>query len=445
MCIPLQSRPQSQPRRFSASEAVAYALVNSPQIKNSVLETEAARAKVSETISAGLPQISASATLLHYPMVQQFVIENTGFPPFASPDKKVGDPIGLALQLQNSFTGSIEARQMIFNGSYLVGLKASRTYTQLSERQLAQAREEVAEQVLKSYWGLLVSQEQTRLLDVSISRLDSTCRETRALLKNGFVEQIDLNRLEVALNNIRAERQKTFRLLELASCALKFRMGMPVRDSIELSSRLDEINTAAIMPAPTEMDFNRRSEYAALQTQKVLAGLQVKNIQAGYYPSVFGLATLGVNSAASRIRNLGNFGQKDRYIPYNFIGLNVSVPVFDGLAKKYQIQQARINQRRVENGMRQLENGINLEISQANTNLANARTSLDIQKRNLDLAQEVVRVSKVKYQQGVGSNLEVTTAESGLKESQTNYYTALYDFIIAKIDLDKVQGKLLSE
>jgi outer membrane protein TolC len=222
-------------------------------------------------------------------------------------------------------------------------------------------------------------------------------------------------------------------------------MGMSVKDSIILTSRLDETNTNGILPANLTLDYSRRTDYSILQTQKSLARLQIQNIKSGYLPSLFGLVTLGFNSAAESFPNLGNIGQRDRYVPYSYIGLNLSVPVFDGMQKKYQVAQKNLELEKINNGFKQLENAIDLELNQANINLANAQTNLDIQKRNLDLAKEVVRVAKVKYKQGVGSNLEVTNAESDLKESQTNYYTALYDFMVAKIDLDKAQGQLLPD
>jgi outer membrane protein TolC len=222
-------------------------------------------------------------------------------------------------------------------------------------------------------------------------------------------------------------------------------MGMPVKDSIELSENLNQVNPESILPADPTIDYSKRIEYSTLQTQKQLAALSLKNIKAGYLPSLVGLATLGVNSAASKFGNLSNFSEKNRYAPYGYIGLSLSVPVFDGFQKKYQAQQARFNINKLNNGFKQLENAIDLELNQANINLANANTSLEIQKRNLKLAEEVVRVSKVKYRQGVGSNLEVTNSESSLKESQSNYYSALYDFIISKIDLDKAQGILVAE
>ena len=435
----------AQVKTMSPQQAVRYAFDNSPTIKNAVLETEAAKAKVQETIGTGLPQVKGGTTILHYPEIQRFVLENTPNSPFYTPQLKDNAPIAFALQLANSLTGSIEATQLLFNGNYLVGLKASRTYQELSAKQLKQAKVTLAEQVMKAYYLILVNQEKSRLLDLNVSRLDSTLREVQALYKNGFAEKVDLDRLEVSLNNLKAERQKTNRLLSLGRNALKFQMGMPLSDSLELSGKLNDVNPDSLSPASGNFDYNNRIEYSLLNTQKSLANLQLKNVQAGYMPTLVGLATLGVNSAASRFANLGNITEKNRYAPYGFVGLNLSVPIFDGFQKKYQAQQARINIQKVDNMKKMVESSIDLEVSQANTNLANAFTNFEIQKRNLKLAEEVIRVTKVKYRQGLGSNLEVTNAESDLKESQVNYYSAMYDFIIAKIDLDKAQGKLVND
>jgi len=441
----------AQVRTFSANEAIQFALENSQLVRNAKLDTDIAAAKVQETIGIGLPQISGSASVLHYPQIQKFVLENTpGTPFFISPDAfkgapAINAPIAFGLALENSLTGNIQASQLLFNGNYLVGLKASKTYQELSAKQLKQARTSIAEQVSKTYYSILVNNEKARLLDLNLSRLDSTCREIRVLFKNGFAEQIDVNRLEVALNNLKSEKQKTIRLLQLARYGLKLQMGMPVGDSLVLTGKLDEVNPDSLQAFGGTVEYSRRIEYSTLQTQKALTALDLKNVQAGYYPTLVAIANLGVNSAASKFSNLSNFNEKFRYAPFSFFGLNLSVPVFDGLQKKYKAEQSRINMMKISNGMKQLENVIDFEVKQANINLANAFESYAIQKRNLKLAEEVVRVSKVKYRQGVGSNLEVTNAESSLKESQTNYYTALYDFIIAKIDLDKAQGQLLKD
>lgn len=438
-----QSKAQFQ--ALSVEQAVKYALQNSMAIKNAYLNEEIAKARVSETRAAGLPQISGAASIMHYPEIQRFVLENTPNTPFYTNQLPNDAPIAFGLQLANSLTGTLSATQLLFNGSYLVGLRASKTYRELSARELKQAKISLSEQIQKTYYTILVNQEKTKLFDLSINRLDSTYRETKALFKNGFVEQIDIDRLEVSLNNLKAEKQKADRMLRLSTLGLKLQMGMPVKDSIQLTSSLEQVQVEGIAPANTTLDYSKRIEYQTLQTQKALAALDMDNIKAGYYPSLVGLATLGVNSAASRFENLGNISEKNRYAPYGFIGISLNVPVFDGLEKKYKYQQSKLKLQKVNHGLKELENVIDLELNQANISLANAQTNLEIQKRNLKLAQEVVRVSKVKYRQGVGSNLEVTNAEASLKESQTNYYTALYDFIIAKIDLEKAQGNLITD
>ena len=435
----------AQIHSFSAAEAIKYALENNPTIRNAKLDTEIAAAKVQETIGIGLPQLSGSASILHYPQIQRFVLETGPEFPFGPPNAPAGTPVAFGLALNNSLTGNIQASQLLFNGNYLVGLKASKTYQELSAKQLKQARINVAEQVSKTYYSILVNSEKSRLLDLNLLRLDSTLREIKLLLSNGFVEKIDADRIEVALNNLRSEKQKTARLLQLARYGLKLQMGMPVSDSLTLSGKLDELNPDSLEAFNGSVDYTRRIEYSTLQTQKALTSLDLKNIQAGYYPSLVAIATLGVNSAASQFSNLANFTEKNRYAPYSFFGVNLNVPIFDGFQKRNKAQQSRFNLMKIDNGLRQMENVIDFELRQANINLANAFENYGIQKRNLKLAEEVVRVSKIKYKQGVGSNLEVTNAESSLKESQTNFYTALYDFIIAKIDLDKAQGQLLKD
>lgn len=435
----------AQVKTMTVQEAVQYAMIHSPTIQNAQLDVDMARAKVKEVKAAGLPQISGSATVMHYPQIQAFVLENQANSPFFNPNLPVDAPVAFGLQLANSLTGTISGTQLLFNGSYLVGLKASKTYTELSAKQLKQAKIALSEQVMKAYYTIVVNAEKSKLFNLNISRLDSTHKETQALFKNGFVEKIDLDRLEVSLNNLKAEKEKTERLLRLATLALKLQMGMPVKDSLQLATTLESIQMEAVTPANTVIDYTRRIEYSSLQTQKALVNLEQRNIKAGYMPSLVLLGTLGVNSAASKFENLGNFSEKNRYVPYSYVGASLSLPIFDGFEKNYKYYQAKQSEKKVNNGLKQLENAIDFELSQSNISLENARTNLRIQDRNLKLATEVVRVSKVKYRQGVGSNLEVTNAESDLKEAQTNYYTALYDLVIAKIDLDKAQGNLVTD
>jgi outer membrane protein TolC len=179
-----------------------------------------------------------------------------------------------------------------------------------------------------------------------------------------------------------------------------------------------------------------------LQTQKELAYLDIRNNRSKYLPQLAAFGTFGYNPAATR---LGNITQGERWIDYSFVGLQLNVPIFDGLSKHYKTQQAKLAYEKSEQNMTQLQNSIDLQIRQATITLTNNLDALKSQKRNLDLAAEIVRVTRIKYQQGVGSNVEVNNAITAYKEAETNYYSALYDTLIAKVDLDKATGKLLAD
>jgi outer membrane protein TolC len=261
---------------------------------------------------------------------------------------------------------------------------------------------------------------------------------------NGFVEKIDVDRLEVQFNNLKFEQDRVNRLQELGINLLKFQMGVPLTQNITLTDSLyfEGIENFAVEPV-SNFDYNQRIEYSLLQTQKELAALDIRNNRAQYLPQLAAFGTFGYNPAASKFSNLFDF--KERWYDYSLVGLQLNVPIFDGLSKHFKTQQARLAYEKTDQNMNLLQNSIDLEMRQASINLTNSLDALKSQKRNLELASEVLRVSRIKYQQGVGSNIEVNNAITSYKEAETNFYSALYDALIAKVDMDKATGKLSAE
>ncbi|MGL4631048.1 MAG: TolC family protein, partial [Leadbetterella sp.] len=137
------------------------------------------------------------------------------------------------------------------------------------------------------------------------------------------------------------------------------------------------------------------------------------------------------------------FNPFERWFASSALSLGVRIPIYDSGVRRTQIERQKINLKKIEYGQDYLKEVFSLENNQARINLKNNLEALEIQQRNLDLSQEVLRVSKIKFQQGIGSSLEVVNAESDLKTAQNNYYSALFDLLITKVDLDKVQGKLI--
>ena len=430
------SQAQNAPQAFSLKQAVDYAIQHHELVKMSQNETKIAKAKVSEIRAIGLPQINIGAEIGN-----NFIPQSTFLPA-----EIFGGPAGefLPVEFTPKYTGSaaISASQLLFDGSYLIGLKAASTYSQLSTKQLVKDEINITELVSKAYYTVLVSRARRELLTANLSRLDTLLKQTKQMQKNGFAEKLDVDRLTVSFNNLNIEQQKTDRLRELSEMLLKFQMGMNQTDPIILTDELANVEVDMNKVKVENFNYANRIEYSILETQRDLANLDLRNIKAGYYPRVALSARYGGNMANNLFSAIG---QPDNWLSFGYVGIGLQIPVFDGLGKHYRYQQARLRLENVNHGIRMTERGIDSELKASSTNLTNAMSQLESQKQNMALAQEIARVAKIKYQEGVGTNLEVVNAETELRTAQTNYHAALFDALIAKVDLDKATGTLVQK
>lgn len=415
---------------FTLQEAIEYAQTHQSAILNARIDEEIARNTVKKTVGIGLPQVNANVNF------QDFIKVPTNLLPgefFGKPGEMI--PVRFGVKYQSS--AGVELSQLLFDGTYLVGLQASKTFKELSTKSLQRTRIETAVAVTKAYYSVLVSNEQLNLLDANMVRLKKSLKDTEALLKNGFVEKIDLDRLTVLNNNLETERENVIHLLDLNLHLLKFQMGMNINSSLTLKDSISGLNVEESLALSDTTAYKSRIEYSLLETQKKLNELDLKRYKSQYLPSI------GAFGSTTRSLQSNTFNELfDRSFPMTVIGFRISVPIISGGIRNYQVRNARLEVKKTENNLINLKNGINLEVEQAKTVYRNGFRSLENQKRNMTLAQEVLRVTKVKYEQGVGSSIEVTTAETSLKESQNNYINALYELLINKVNLDKALGKI---
>ncbi len=438
MSFLLASNLSFSQQNFSLREAVDYAVRNHVNIRNAQLDILNAEARVNEIKGIGLPQINGNFGYTNNFIIQKVFIPAKTFDPKAAE----GDVIAAEFGVRNAGQAGIGLSQILFDGSYLLGLKAADVYKELSKKALVQTKQQSAENVMKAYYSILVNEERLKLLGLNIGRLDSLLRDTKAMNVQGFVEKIDVQRLEVQRSNLKIETQNVERLQELSYYLLKFQMGKRTTDIVVLTDKLSDINANELMPEnEVDMKYTNRIEYSILQTQDRLAQLDLKNQKSAYLPKV--ILTSNFNYSTGRPQFFDLFTQP--WFNAASAGLAVQIPIFDGFQRKNRIIQSQNNLQKVKNGYELLENSIDLQVKQGQITLKNAYETLQEQKANMDLAQEIVRVSKIKYKEGVGSNLEVITAEISYKESQTNYFTTFYNALIAKVDLDKALGKLYVE
>ncbi|MFM9839562.1 MAG: TolC family protein [Cyclobacteriaceae bacterium] len=450
---------QEAPATFTLEQCIEYALKNSINVQNSFIDEQIASSKVKETIGIGLPQINGSVNALTNPTLPRFFSKYAvaqGFNPTLNiPGIQPTDVVAgqQFFQLPNSLNASVSVSQLIFNGSYLVGLKASSAYKDLAVKTTTQTKEQTIEQITKAFYGALINKERMNLFESNIARVDSLLRNTKALNSNGFAEGIDVDRIQVSLNNLTTEKAKFERLQTLSVELLKFQMNYPMNQPLTVGGKISDLSTELPLDEYLkDLDFKRRPDYQVMEANRKLQGLNIRNKYAGALPVLSANANLGYSKQAASIGNLFTSGPAfdeingtgpDKLYPFSSIGVTLSVPIFSGLQHSYQLQQEKLKMQKIENGFKTMESSIDLQVKQSVISYQNSVQSLESQKMNMKLAERVARITKIKYEQGVGSNIEVVEAESSLKESQINYYNALYDAMVAKTDVEKAFGKLI--
>lgn len=419
---------------FSLQQSIDFAMKNQTQAMNAGYDEQIAKQKVKETIGIGLPQINGSFDVKNFLEIPTSVIPAQAFNPFASPDEFMAVQFGT----KYSATAGVDASQLIFSSEYLIGLQATKTFLELSRKATQRTKIELTVAVTKAYYSVLLNDERMKLIDANVERLKKLMEDTKALNTSGFVEKIDLDRVTVAYNNLLVEKDKITRLMELGTGLLKFQIGMDQMANLILTDKLADVKFLPDASAD-KFDYGKRVEYSLMQTQKTVSQLQLKRFKMGYLPT---LAAYGSVSANAYRNKFDIFDTKKGWYPMVLIGARLGVSIFDGLQNQHRIQSSKIELLKAENNMKMIQQSIDLELSSAKANLLNASSALDIQKKNIELAENIYKTSKIKYEQGVGSSLEVMSAETALKESQTNYFSALYDALISKVDYDKANGNI---
>lgn len=430
-----QAAPQPQgPLQLSAKQAVDYALANQTTIKNAKLDELIQLAKNKEVSGLALPTVTANGAYSYSPVLQKSQIDLHNFDPSA-PE---GTYQAVAFGLTHNMTGDIKLNQTLFDPSVLVALQARKTLEELVARNVQKSEVDVKVAVYKAYYNVLSANKALTILKGNIATLDKTLSDTRETYKNGLAEKLDVDRLTVQMANLSTEITKLRNLIEVGTAALKFQMGMPMAQTIELT---DTLSTEAIAAQTVNVDgfnYDQRIEYQVLQSQKHANEYDLKRYK------LKGLPTLSFNASAGSLRGSSQFDyfKNPTWYGYSTLGLNLSVPIFAGFQRKRQVDQAFLALKKTEQNVENLKLSIDLEQSQSASTFRNNLLTLQSQEQNMQLAQEVYTTTQVKYREGVGSSLEMSTAENDLLTAQKNYFDALYNTIVAKIDYMKAYGKL---
>lgn len=424
------SQQKTELRSFSLEAAREFAVQHNYDTIRSRLDIESARKKLRETLAGGLPQISSSLNYLNNLELATVLIPNFFEGKF---DEKI--PVQFGTQHNTTFT--IQVNQLLFNGSYFVGLKTSSIYRRLADQGLERSKLDVQETVSDTYFLILVSEESEKIMQASLDNLRKTHLEVKELYKEGFLAETDVDMIQVSVTSLNNALQALRRQIEIGYNLLKFQMGMDLDKKIELEDSLNSFihNLSPEEWFETEFKLQENLDYQLLETQEKLAEMGLKNEKAKYLPTLSAFYTYQRNAYQDKF---DIFGEDINWFRAQILGVNVSIPIFKSGAQSARVTQAKLEVEKARETRIQAGEGLRLEMKRTISGLESAYENYLNMKDNMKLSKKIYNKTLEKYKEGVSSSMELIQAHDKYLNSQSQYVQALSGLLSAKNQLDRI-------
>ena len=426
---------QTTIHQFSIQQCLDFAKKNSVQVKNALLDLEIQQQTNKSITSGAFPTISGTGTTTDF-----FQTPVTLIPGGLFPGTVPGEYTAVSFQPKYSAGGALNLTQTLFDGQVFVGLQARKASIDYYQKAVDISEENIAVNIYKVYFQLVVSKTQMQQIDANISRADKLHHDADVMFQNGFAEKLDIDKAAVQLANLQTQKLSTQTTIDNGYFWLKYLMGMPIKDSLVLTDHFTEDDLKSGVLDNTAYKYEDRNDFQSLLINKSLNEYNVKRYKYSYYPVI----SLNGSYQKNAYGNVYNFFGKDgTWYSTSYAGLTINVPIFSGFQKDANLQKARLQLRQVQNQLDNLKISIDNDATQAQNKFRSDISTVDFQRQNMQLAESVYEQTKKKYESGLASNTDITNAQTDLITAQTNFINALYDAVIAKVDYQKAIGKLI--
>lgn len=419
---------------ITIQDALDLAKKNNIQVKTALTNLALQEQTNKQVTADALPQISATGTSTNYFQIPVIVLAANSFGPGFPPTSQA-----VSLNQKYNLTAGINLTQKLFDGAVFVGLKARTSALDYYKKNIDLTIENLSVNVYKTYYSLVVSKTQLELLDANITRAEKFLHDSRVMNENGFAEKLDVDKAVVQLANLQTSRENTQTTITNAYLTLKFLIGIPAVDSVQLTTSFDEAQLKGGIPMDLQYRYEERYDYQYLQISKQLSEYDIKRYQAAYYP------TLNLNGAYQK-NALDNtfslFSTNSTWYSTSYVGLSLNVPIFSGFSKDANLKKARLQSNLINDQIENLKQNIDMEVRVARNTFLNSIKNMDNQQENAALAESVYNQTKKKYESGLASTTDLTNAQTDLIQAQSNYINALYNAVVAKVDYLKAIGKI---
>jgi outer membrane protein TolC len=422
---------QAYPERLSLQEAIDYALENNRIVKNAARDIEVAKKQKWETIATGLPQLDASINYQNFLKQQVSVIPAEFF------GGNPGEFAEVIFGTKQNATATATLNQLIFDGSYIVGLQSTKVFLEISKNAKDKTDLEVREAVINAYGNVLVSIEGVKIIEKNISVIQDNLDETTKIYENGLEELESVEQLQITLSNLQSDYDNLKRLEVIAFQMLNITLGIEYSAPLELTDTLESLafQNLANETINTESDVTVTLDYQIADNDKRSKELLVKLEQSKALPRLSGFINGGYNTFADDFVFLDN---NTDWFGFSLLGLNLDIPIFSSGMRGAATQRAKINLEKAKDDLTEVEQLLKLQIATAKSKYQFATEDYFNKKRNLDLAERIAQKNETKFFEGIGSSFELRQAQTQLYSAQQQLLQTMLDVINAKAELETI-------
>ncbi len=418
---------------FSLEQAIEHAVKNNYSMINANRDVEAAKKKKWETTTIGLPQLNGSVNYQNtFEFTKQGAAANA-FNPAANPN----DIVLLAFGTKHVAIGNLTLSQLIFDGSYLVGLQSAKTYLQISENAKIKTAQEIRETVINSYGNVLLADESIKILENNKKTLEKTFADTKEIFKNGLIEEENVEQLQITLASLTSSLENVKRQKRIALDMLKLLLGIEIEEELIITDQLSVLtqNNIDLVLLKKEFDAKNTIDYQIGKNLEKSKELMLKLEKSKALPSLAAQLNFGYNSFANQFDFL-NATQK--WNNFSNVGIGLNVPIFSSLGRSARTQQAKIALEQAKTNVTETEQKLKLQFEKAKSDYEFSIEQLVTSKSNLNLAERIENKNQIKFKEGLSSSFDLTDAQRQLYSAQQNYLQAMLDVINKKATLEKL-------
>jgi outer membrane protein TolC len=430
----MQAQEQKESYSFSLKQAIEHAVQNNYSVINANRDIEAAKQKKWETTTIGLPQINGTVGYQNNFELQKSLI----------PAEIFGGPAGtfqeVAFGTKHSMNATATLSQLIFDGSYLVGLQSAKTYLKISENAKIKTTQEIKEIVINSYGNVLLADESILILKKNKGILEKTLSDTKEIYKNGLIEEENVEQLQITLASINSSLENVKRQKTIANDMLKLILGINLENELTLTDKLNVLaqNNVDLAILKEEFSASNNIDYQIGQNLQTSKELLLKLEKSKALPSLGANVNFGYNAFGDQFQFFSN---NQKWFNYSNLGINLNIPIFSSFGRSSRTQQAKIALEQSKTQLTETEQKLKLQFEKAKSDYEFSLEQLTTSKSNLNLAERIENKNQIKFTEGLSSSFDLTKAQEQLYAAQQNYLQAMLDVINKRATLEKLFNK----